>query len=104
MGLRIAVCHFPPGTRKWNKIEHRMFCHITGNRRGRRLVSHEVIVNLIANTTTEKGLRVQSALDKGQYPKGIKVSGEQLAAVRLRHRRFHGDWNYFVPPKGASHQ
>ena len=102
IGVRIAVCHFPPGTSKWNKIEHRMFCHITENWRGRPLVSHEVIVNLIANTKTEKGLRVQSALDKGQYPKGIKVSDEELAAVRLRPSRFHGDWNYFVVPKGAS--
>jgi hypothetical protein len=97
-GLQIAVCHFPPGTSKWNKIEHRMFCHISENWRGRPLISHEVIVNLIANTTTEKGLKVQSELDKGQYPKGIKVSDKQLAAVRLRHSRFHGDWNYFVAP------
>jgi hypothetical protein len=101
LGLRIAVCHFPPGTSKWNKIEHRMFCHITENWRGRPLVNHEVIVNLIANTTTEKGLRVQSELDKGQYPKGIKVSDKELATVRLRHSRFHGDWNYFVVPKRA---
>jgi hypothetical protein len=98
-GLRIAVCHFPPGTSKWNKIEHRMFCHISENWRGRPLISHEVIVNLIANTTTEKGLKVQSELDKGHYPKGIKVSDEELAAVRLRHSRFHGDWNYLVAPK-----
>jgi hypothetical protein len=104
IGLRIAVCHFPPGTSKWNKIEHRMFCHITENWRGRPLVNHEVIVNLIANTTTEKGLRVQSEIDQGRYPKGIKVSDEELAAVRLRPSRFHGDWNYFVVPKGASNQ
>jgi transposase len=98
-GLRIAICHFPPGTSKWNKIEHRMFCHISQNWRGRPLVSHEVIVNLIANTTTEKGLRVQSELDNGRYPKGIKVSDKELAAVRLRHSSFHGEWNYFVDPR-----
>jgi hypothetical protein len=98
-GLRIAVCHFPPGTSKWNKIEHRMFCHISQNWRGRPLVSHEVIVNLIANTTTEKGLRVQSALDTGLYPKGVKVTDEELATVRLTPSSFHGDWNYSVAPR-----
>ncbi len=98
-GLEIAVCHFPPGTSKWNKIEHRLFSSITENWRGRPLISHEVIVNLIANTTTEKGLKVRAALDAGQYPAGIKVSDEELAAVRLRRSRFHGDWNYFVSPK-----
>jgi hypothetical protein len=98
-GLRIAVCHFPPGTSKWNKIEHRMFCHISQNWRGRPLVSHEVIVNLIANTTTEKGLRVQSALDTGLYPKGIKVTDAELATVRLTPSIFHGDWNYSVAPR-----
>jgi hypothetical protein len=80
-----------------------MFCRITENW-DRPLVDHTVIVNLIANTTTEKGLRVQSELDKSQYPKGIKVSDEELAAVRLRHSRFHGDWNYFVAPKSALNQ
>jgi hypothetical protein len=97
-GLQITVCHFPPGTSKWNKIEHRMFCHISQNWRGRPLVSHEVIVNLIANTTTDNGLRVQSALDKGQYPKGIKITDQELAAVRLTPSRFHGDWNYSISP------
>jgi Rhodopirellula transposase DDE domain len=98
-GLQIAVCHFPPGTSKWNKIEHRMFSYISENWRGRPLVSHEVIVNLIANTTTTKGLTVRSALDTGSYPAGLKVSDEELAAVRLKRSRFHGDWNYFVAPK-----
>jgi len=98
-GLRISVCHFPPGTSKWNKIEHRMFCHISQNWRGRPLVSHEVIVNLIANTTTSQGLRVQSALDERQYPKGIRITDEELAAVRLTPSTFHGDWNYSVAPK-----
>ena len=99
LGLPIHVCHFPPGTSKWNKIEHRMFCHITKNWRGRPLVSHEVIVNLIANTTTAKGLAVRSELDTGSYPAGIKVSDEELAAVCLTRSRFHGDWNYFVAPR-----
>lgn len=98
-GVKIAVCHFPPGTSKWNKIEHRMFCHISQNWRGRPLVSHEVIVNLITNTTTAKGLRVQSALDTGLYPKGIKVTDKELAAVRLTPDHFHGEWNYSVAPK-----
>jgi len=102
-GLQIAVCHFPPGTSKWNKIEHRMFSHITENWRGRPLVSHEVIVNLIANTRTEKRLAVRSELDAGLYPAGIKVSEEELAAVRLTRSRFHGDWNYFVAPAPALH-
>lgn len=97
-GLRIAVCHFPPGTSKWNKIEHRMFCHITENWRGRPLVSHEVIVNLIANTRTEKGLRVQAELDRANYPKGLKVSGQELENVRLTPSRFHGEWNYYISP------
>jgi len=97
-GLQIAVCHFPPGTSKWNKIEHRMFSYVTENWRGRPLVSHEVIVNLIANTTTEKGLVVRSELDTGRYPAGLKVPDEELAAVRLTRSRFHGDWNYFVSP------
>jgi transposase len=103
-GLRIAVCHFPPGTSKWNKIEHRLFSFITQNWRGRPLVSHEVIVNLIANTTTEKGLTVRSQLDTGHYPVGVKVPDEELAAIRLRPSRFHGDWNYFVEPRPSSIQ
>jgi hypothetical protein len=101
-GLQIAVCHFPPGTSKWNKIEHRMFSHITENWRGRPLVSHEVIVNLIANTRTEKGLAVRSVLDPGRYPAGVKVSDQELASVRLTRSRFHGDWNYFVAPEPKS--
>jgi hypothetical protein len=97
--MPIHICHFPPGTSKWNKIEHRMFCHITQNWRGRPLVSHEVIVNLIANTTTAKGLRVHAELDRGTYPVGIKVSNEELAAVKLRPANFHGDWNYRILPQ-----
>ena len=100
IGLRISVCHFPPGTSKWNKIEHRMFCHITGNWRGRPLRSLEIAVNLIGNTTTRSGLRIKAELDPGAYPTGIEVSDEELAAVRLRAARFHGDWNYMISPRG----
>jgi transposase len=98
-GLRIAVSHFPPGTSKWNKIEHRLFSFISQNWRGKPLVSHEVIVNLIAGTTTETGLEVHSQLDTGTYPTGIKVSHEQVAEIDLRRDQFHGDWNYTIHPK-----
>ena len=98
LAIPIHVCHFPPGTSKWNKIEHRMFCHITQNWRGRPLVSHEVILNLIAATTTQTGLRIQAELDPGQYPTGIKVSDDELAAVQLIPDDFHGDWNYRILP------
>jgi hypothetical protein len=99
LDIPIRVCHFPPGTSKWNKIEHRMFCHITQNWRGRPLVSHEVIVNLIATTATQEGLNVQAELDTAAYPAGIKVSDEQLATVNLIPAGFHGDWNYTITPK-----
>jgi hypothetical protein len=99
IGLRLSVCHFPPGTSKWNKIEHRMFCHITRNWRGRPLESLEVIVDLIGHTTTEQGLRIQAALDTGCYPKGIKVSDQELAHVCLEKDDFHGDWNYTITPR-----
>ncbi len=98
LGIPIQVCHFPPGTSKWNKIEHRMFSHITQNWRGRPLVSHEVIVNLIANTATQKGLIIQAELDTGTYPTGIKVSDEELARVNLIPDGFHGEWNYTIAP------
>jgi len=98
LGLTIDVCHFPPGTSKWNKIEHRMFCHITQNWRGRPLISHEVIINLIAATKTQKGLTIQAELDDGSYPTGIKVSDDELATVNLRPGEFHGDWNYCIAP------
>jgi transposase len=97
--LEISVCHFPPGTSKWNKIEHRLFSFITQNWRGKPLVSHEVIVNLIAATTTRTGLRVQSQLDTGRYPKGIKVSKAEFATIHLRPATFHGDWNYVIAPR-----
>ena len=98
--MPIHVRHFPPGTSKWNKIEHRMFCHITQNWRGRPLVSHEVVVNLIANTATSKGLKIRAELDTGKYPIGIQVADEELAAVKLKPASFHGDWNYCVLPQG----
>ena len=99
LSLPIHVCHFPPGTSKWNKIEHRMFCHITQNWRGRPLVSHEVIVNLIANTTTRAGLKIRAELDRGTYPTGIKITDAELAALNLKPDSFHGEWNYVVLPK-----
>ena len=98
-GLEISVCHFPPGTSKWNKIEHRLFSFITKNWRGKPLVSHEVIVNLIAATTTRTGLRVQSQLDTGKYPKGVQVGKQEFAAIHLRPDTFHGEWNYSIAPR-----
>jgi len=102
-GLRISVCHFPPGTSKWNTIEHRLFCHITENWRGRPLVSLEVIVNLIGNTTTRTGLKVQAELDAAAYPTGVKVSDAEFAAVQLEPAAFHGDWNYAIAPHEIDH-
>jgi transposase len=98
-GLRISVCHFPPGTSKWNKIEHRLFSFISQNWRGRPLVSHEVVVNLIAATTTETGLKVACELDRNSYPPGIKVSKEDMAGISLRKDKFHGEWNYTILPQ-----
>lgn len=98
-GLSITVCHFPPGTSKWNKIEHRLFSHITQNWRGHPLVSHEVIVNLIAGTTTSTGLQVRCQLDTHSYPKGIKISDGELNQVNLQRQAFHGEWNYVISPK-----
>ncbi len=95
-GLDITVCHFPPGTSKWNKIEHRLFSHISMNWRGRPLISHEVVVDLIAGTTTRTGLKVRAELDRGSYPTGIEVTDEQLAAVPLTRHEWHGDWNYTI--------
>jgi transposase len=98
-GLRIAVSHLPPGTSKWNKIEHRLFSFISQNWRGKPLISHEVIVNLIAGTTTEAGLTVHSELDTGTYPAGVKVSDREVAEINLRRDKFHGDWNYTLHPR-----
>jgi hypothetical protein len=98
-GLRISVCHLPPGTSKWNKIEHRMFSFITQNWRGRPLVSHEVIVQLIGHTTTETGLRIQAERDTNGYPTRKRVSDEELASVELHPDTFHGEWNYTLSPR-----
>ncbi len=97
-GLAIAVCHFPPGTSQWNQIEHRMFCHLTQNWRGRPLISHEVIVNLIGSTTTKTGLTIQAVLDTESYPTQVQISDEEFAAVRLERDEFHGEWNYTIRP------
>jgi hypothetical protein len=99
IGMRIAVCHFPPGTSKWNKIEHRMFCHITENWRGRPLVSRSVVVNLIGNTRTKAGLKINAELDTNSYPTGVKVTDEELATVRIKKAKFHGEWNYTISPR-----
>lgn len=97
-GLEIRVCHFPPGTSKWNKIEHRMFSFVSLNWRGKPLESLEVIINLIAATTTTTGLKIYARLDDREYPKGVEVTDEQLAAVNITRHPFHGEWNYTVTP------
>jgi len=100
-GLAITVCHLPPGTSKWNKIEHRLFAHISMNWRGRPLTSHEVMVELIGATTTSTGLRVHAERDSGTYPLQVKVSDEEIAAIRIAPHRFHGEWNYTIRPSSA---
>jgi len=97
--LKLVVCHFPPGTSKWNKIEHRLFSFITQNWRGRPLVSHQTVVNLIAATTTKTGLVVKAALDTHTYDTGIKVTDEEIAKLRLTPHSFHGEWNYTLSPR-----
>jgi Rhodopirellula transposase DDE domain len=99
LGMTLKICHFPPGTSKWNKIEHRLFCFITKNWRGRPLTTYEVIVNLIASTTTKTGLIVRAALDPRQYETGITVSEEELEHLRLTRAKFHGEWNYSIKPQ-----
>jgi len=99
LGMTLKICHFPPGTSKWNKIEHRLFCFITKNWRGRPLTTYEVIVNLIASTTTKTGLIVRAALDPRQYETGITVSDEELEHLRLTRAKFHGEWNYSIKPQ-----
>ncbi len=99
IGLRISVCHFPPGTSKWNKIEHRMFCHITENWRGRPLVSREVVVNLIGSTTTKTGLEIRAELDGGSYPVGREVTDRQMESLSIKREKFHGEWNYTIRPR-----
>ena len=97
-GLSLSICHFPPGTSKWNKIEHRLFSFISSNWRGEPLRDYETIVNLIANTTTAKGLTVTCRLDRRKYPTGRKVSDQEMQRVNLERNRFHGDWNYIIKP------
>jgi hypothetical protein len=97
IGLHISVSHFPPGTSKWNKIERRMFCHISKNWRGRPLLTHDVVVNLIANTTTQTGLTIKAKLDKRSYPTGIAVTDAAFDAINIKLAEFHDDWN----PPGA---
>jgi Rhodopirellula transposase DDE domain len=100
-GLQVTVCHLPPGTSKWNRIEHRLFSHISMNWRGRPLVSHQVVVELIAATQTHTGLKVRAELDRRSYPLGVKVSDRDLAAVPLHRHGWHGEWNYTVLPAAA---
>lgn len=97
-GLAIHVCHFPPGTSKWNKIEHRMFCHVTENWRGRPLISQAVVVNLIGHTKTLAGLTITAELDQHSYPTGIEITDNDFAAINIKPDRFHGDWNYTISP------
>lgn len=96
--IPIRVSHFPPGTSKWNKIEHKMFSYISMNWRGRPLISHEVIVNLIANTTTKAGLSIQAELNQKLYPLGVKVSNEEFSDINIERNKFHGEWNYLISP------
>ncbi len=100
-GLEIAVCHFPPGTSKWNKIEHRLFSFITQNWRGQPLVSYAVILSLIAATTTAAGLTVASYLDTNTYPTGVKVTDAEMDTLRIERDAFHGEWNYTILPHAA---
>jgi transposase len=101
IGLTLRVCHLPPGTSKWNKIEHRLFAFISQNWRGKPLVSHQVIVDLIAATTTKSGLKVRAQIDSNLYPCGVKVSDEQVAALNIQRDTFHGEWNYSLLPRRA---
>jgi hypothetical protein len=100
LGMQLYVCHYPPGTSKWNKIEHRMFCYISQNWRGKPLSSREVIVKLISHTTTTAGLTITAQLDEQPYEKGRNVTDEELAAVNIERAAFHGEWNYIIKPLG----
>ena len=102
LGIDIVVHHFPPGTSKWNKIEHRLFSFITKNWRAEPLVSYRVIIDLISATTTETGLTVRCELDPNAYPKGIKVSDDEMAAINIVRAAFHGEWNYTIRPTSRS--
>jgi hypothetical protein len=96
--MPVTVCHFPPGTSKWNKIEHRLFSYISMNWRGQPLISHEVVVNLIGSTKTRSGLRVKARLDKKKYPTKIRISDDEMESLNVKPHKFHGDWNYTVKP------
>jgi hypothetical protein len=102
IGLPVTVCHFPPDTSKWNRIEHRLFSHISMNWRGKPLISHQVIISLIAATTTRSGLKVHARIDDREYHKGIKVSDAELAAVNLTGHQFHPEWNYTISPRAST--
>jgi Rhodopirellula transposase DDE domain len=98
LGLEIEICHFPPGTSKWNKIEHRLFCHVTRNWQGKPLETYEIVVNLIGSTKTASGLKVYAKLDPNRYEKGREVTDDELATVNLHAAKFHGEWNYTIKP------
>jgi hypothetical protein len=98
-GLELHICHFPPGTSKWNKIEHRLFCHITQNWRGKPLSNYETVVSLIGATRTGGGLRVKAKLDKRKYPDGIRYTPAQMKQLRVKPESFHGEWNYGIQPR-----
>jgi hypothetical protein len=104
LALTVQVCHFPPGTSKWNKIEHRMFCHITNNWRGRPLLSRQIVVNLIGSVTTAQGLRVRAEIDEKTYDAGIKVTDEERATVSIERDEFHGEWNYRIRTRQTRRQ
>ncbi len=101
LGIAITVCHLPPGTSKWNRIEHRLFSFITQNWRGKPLVSLQTIVQLIAATTTDTGLKVRCAIDPKTYPAGVKVTDREMDAIDILRHSFHGDWNYTISPKAS---
>ncbi len=101
-GLTLQVCHYPPGTSKWNKIEHRLFCHITQTWRGKPLTSRLVVVELIAATTTTAGLQVRCELDTRSYPKGIKITDAEMATLNIKGDEFHPEWNYTISPRPPS--
>jgi len=101
-GLTLSVCHYPPGTSKWNKIEHRLFCHITQNWRGKPLTTRLTVVELIAATTTKTGLQVRCELDTNVYPKGIKVSDADMAVLNITGHTFHPEWNYTISPRSPT--
>lgn len=102
LGLVLEVCHFPPGTSKWNKIEHRMFSQISQNWQGQPLTSRQVVVNLIGHTTTQTGLKLRAELDDASYPKGIKITDEEFNAIAIERHEFHGEWNYQIQPRSRA--